>query len=140
MPFLSQSQFEAGERLRADFTRAQFTPRITAIWQANISSGRRSGDAGGIENLTLAALAARKRFDNAMEVVGSELGGIVTDVCCFLKGFEQIEAERRWPKRSAKFMLRAGLSVLTIHYRPKTNPDSKKAHKWGADDYKPVIL
>ncbi len=31
-PMISQPQFDAGERLRADFWFAQMTPRVTANW------------------------------------------------------------------------------------------------------------
>ena len=34
-------QFQAGERLRADFTRAQLMPRTTSNWASPIASGRR---------------------------------------------------------------------------------------------------
>ena len=136
-PFLDEQQFEAGERLRSDFTRGQLTPRISANWQAAVYAGRRSGEAGGVENLTNSALAARHRFENAIKHMGTDLAGAVTDICCFLKGMEQVELERRWPRRSAKFMLRAGLTVLSQHYNPQGS--TQKSHRWGADGYRPVI-
>ena len=42
-------QLAAGERLRAEFTRAQLMPRVTANWQAAVSRGARGADgaAGG---------------------------------------------------------------------------------------------
>ena len=42
---ISQAQFDAGERLRADFWFAQMTPRLTVNWSAASPSkrGRRSG-------------------------------------------------------------------------------------------------
>ena len=36
-------QLQAGERLRADFTRAHLMPRTTSNWASPISSGRRGG-------------------------------------------------------------------------------------------------
>ena len=85
--FLSSAEFQAGERLRADYTRGQIMPRLGANWVASVSSGRRDG---GIADLTDAALAARIRVEQAIRAVGPELSGILIDVCCFLKGMETV--------------------------------------------------
>ena len=113
-------------------------PRISANWQASVSVGRRSGEGNGIEDLTASALAARQRVERAVAALGGELGGVATDICCFLKGFEQVEMERKWPKRSAKFMLKAALSVLAMHYWPRSEKSGQTRH-WGASDYRPSI-
>ena len=39
--FLKPAEFQAGERLRADYTRGQIMPRLGANWVASVSSGRR---------------------------------------------------------------------------------------------------
>jgi hypothetical protein len=98
-PFLSRAEFDAGERLRSDYTRGQIMPRLGANWEASVSSGRREG---GVGDLTDAALAARMRVEKAIRAVGPELSGVLVDVCCFLKGMETVEIERGWPVRSAK--------------------------------------
>jgi hypothetical protein len=41
--FLAAREFEAGERLRADYTRGQIMPRLGANWIASVASGKRSG-------------------------------------------------------------------------------------------------
>lgn len=138
LPFLSQSEFDAGERIRSDFTRAMLLPRTSANWTASVSVGRRAGESNGVETLTNSALAARQRFDAALSGLGHDLSGVVADICCFLKGFEQVEMERKWPKRSAKFMLKAGLAVLSLHYWPQS-AQSQKMRRWGAPDYRPEI-
>ena len=136
--FLSPAEFQAGERLRADYTRGQIMPRLGANWVASVSSGRRDG---GIADLTDAALAARIRVEHAIRAVGPELSGILIDVCCFLKGMETVEIERGWPVRSAKIVLKTALGVLSRHY----NPDSghwlrqRSMLHWGAADYRPSI-
>ena len=48
--------------------------------------------------------------------MGPEFAGVLLDVCCFLKGLEDIEHERRWPPRSAKILLQLGLDRLARHY------------------------
>lgn len=106
----------AGDRLRADFTRGQMTPRVTSDWSALLAPTARSSGNGGMADLSDTALAARGRVRRAIEAVGPELQGVLIDVCCFLKGLEQVEAERRWPARSAKVVLRLALECLARHY------------------------
>jgi hypothetical protein len=106
-------QLQAGERLRADFTRAQMMPRITSNWTSSISQDRRSGTTMTYSD---AVLAARGRVHQAMDAVGPEFSGLLLDVCCFLKGLEDVERERDWPLRSAKIVLQLGLDRLARHY------------------------
>jgi len=136
--FLSAEEYEAGERLRADYTRGQIMPRLGANWVASVSSGRR-GDAGGAVELTDAVLGARQRVDNAITAVGPELSGVLIDVCCFLKGLELVESERGWPVRSAKVVLKAALATLARHYCPVKEADRPRVLHWGAADYRPSI-
>lgn len=138
-PFLDRAEFEAGERLRSDYTRGQIMPRLGANWQASVSSGRR---ASGVADLTDAALGARQRVDRAIAAVGPELAGILIDVCCFLKGMETVETERGWPVRSAKIVLKTALGALARHYNPqaaKAGAAPRRMLHWGAADYRPSI-
>lgn len=137
--YLAQDEFRAGERLRADFTRGQLMPRLTSNWDAPATATRRGrGNAGGIGDLTDAALGARQRVERAIQATGPELSGVLLDVCCFLKGLEQVEAERGWPVRSAKVMLKAALSALARHYEPASPQRSqRRILHWGAEDYRP---
>lgn len=138
-PFLTGVEYEAGERLRADYTRGQIMPRLGANWVASVSSGRRGGSGGAVD-LTDAALAARQRVEAAIVAVGPELSGVLLDVCCFLKGLERVESERGWPVRSAKVMLKTALGVLARHYVPSTGKrEWRPPLHWGADDYRPSI-
>ncbi len=135
--FLTPSEFQAGERLRADYTRGQIMPRLSANWGMSVSSGRRDG---GIADLTTAALSARQRVEAAIEAVGPELAGVLIDVCCFLKGMEVVEMERGWPARSAKIVLKTALGVLGRHYDPGSgNRQKRRTLHWGAEDYRPNI-
>ncbi len=135
VPMLGQAEWSAGDRLRSDFTRANMLPGIGMRWGEPI---RNSGGYGGAMNQTEAAIAARARVNKALNAVGPEFSGLLVDVCCFLKGLELVETERGWPQRSAKLMLRAGLSILARHY----NPPSKTAAKtrvWSSTDNRPCL-
>ena len=103
------AQFQAGERLRADFTRANLTPRVTSRW-SEVSG------AGTPEAFTDMVLAAKLRVARALTTVGPELSGVLLDVCCFLKGLETVERERGWPARTAKVVLCLALDRLAAHY------------------------
>lgn len=130
-------QLMAGERLRADFTRAHMMPRTTANWSSPIASGRRgeAGDSAG--EFTVAMIASRQRVNQALEAVGPEFSGLLLDLCCFLKGLEDLERDRGWPARSAKVVLQLGLDRLARHYgymalaKGRTNAPVRT---WRADD------
>jgi len=113
-PLIESVQLQAGERLRGDFTRANLTPRVTASWDPSVALGRRGQSGGG--TLTDAVVAAREQLRRALEAVGPEFAGLLLDVCCFLKGLEDLERERRWPPRSAKVVVQLGLDRLARHY------------------------
>jgi hypothetical protein len=140
-PLVDAAEFAAGERLRADFTRGQLMPRITANWSA-VGAGR-SGGNGGAGEITEVAMAARMRVEKALSGVGPELGGLLVDFCCFLKGLEEIERERRWPARSAKVALRLGLSALARHYglagEARGPARARTMVHWGTEDYRPTM-
>ena len=109
-------QLQAGERLRADFTRAHMMPRTTSNWSSPMASGRRGAGGDAPPAFSDTMIAARQRVHQALDAVGPEFGGLLLDVCCFLKGLEDIERERAWPARSAKVVLQLALDRLARHY------------------------
>ena len=115
-PLIAPHQLQAGERLRADFTRAHLMPRTTSNWESPISSGRRSGGGSSAGHFTETMIAARQRVRQALDNAGPEFAGLLLDVCCFLKRLEDVERERAWPARSAKVVLQLALDVLARHY------------------------
>src|SRR6478609_3370113 len=109
---LDPASFAAGERFRHDFTLAGLQPRVTSDWSTPVS-GAALGDRG--MRMTDLMVAARQRLDAALEALGPELGALVIDVCGFLQGLELVEAEHRWPARSAKVVLGIALARLAAH-------------------------
>jgi hypothetical protein len=112
-PMIAPHQYQAGERLRADFTVAHLMPRTTSNWDNPIVSGRRRT---GAMHATDSMIAARQRVRHALDAVGPEFSGLLLDVCCFLKGLGDVERERVWPVRSAKIVLQLALDRLARHY------------------------
>lgn len=137
-PFLSPHEIAAGERLRADYERASILPRLGINWEQPIAKGRAGAARPLGPELNDGVLAARRRVEEAFGAVGPELAGVLVDVCCFLKGLERVEAERGWPVRSAKIVLKTALSALDRHYRPSAKPRGRLVH-WGSADYRPRI-
>src|SRR6185369_1248663 len=113
-PLIEAVQLQAGERLRADFTRAHLTPSVTSSWDPTRAQGRQGQSGAG--TFSDAVVAAREQVNLALGAVGPEFAGVLQDVCCFLKGLEDVERERRWPPRSAKVVLQLGLDRLARHY------------------------
>ena len=112
---IAPQQLQAGERLRADFTRAHLMP-TTSNWASPISSGRRGAGDDRAAAATETMIAARQRVHQALDAAGPEFAGLLIDICCFLKRLEDIERERAWPARSAKVVLQLALDRLARHY------------------------
>ena len=112
--YIEPHQLQAGERLRADFTRANLMPRTTSNWASPISSDKSGSNRS--RDFTETMVAARQRVHQALDTVGPEFSGLLLDVCCFLKGLEDVERERTWPTRSAKVVLQLALDRLARHY------------------------
>lgn len=140
-PLIGDAAFAAGERLRADYTRAGLMPATGVDWSLpSKGRGRKSGGRGPAGILD-AALDARDRVNAALGAVGPELGGVLVDVCCHLHGLERVERARGWPKRSAKVVLEMALSRLARHYGigAARGPARGRTRQWGAADYRPAI-
>lgn len=106
--------FDAGEKLRVDFTLGGLTPRLGVDLSAPLLTGSRA--APSRQMLSDTVLAAKQRFAQAMRAAGPGLNTLLFDVCCHLRGLEEAEAERAWPSRSARVVLAIALERLAQHY------------------------
>lgn len=108
-------QFEAGERLRADYETAALGPRVTMRWDAS-PSRRRHGGPGEPLDPTLAQIAAKRRFDAAVDAVGPGLSDILWRVICAGETLPIAERALEWPTRSGRLVLTLALDRLAAHY------------------------
>ncbi len=143
-PLLSREQFEAGERVRRDFTLAQMSARVTASWEfTSPASQKGAGRGDGAMEISERALAAKQRFFAALDYLGPEMSGVVYEVCCMASGLEAAERQFGWPRRSAKLVLQIALAKLSQHYGfvqpPPKLPRSAPIRHWGSDNYRPHI-
>lgn len=140
-PLISEAQFNAGERLRADFWFAQMSPNVTQAWSARLSSGgRRSAPGAGVD-VADNVIAAAERVRRALAAVGPELSGVLIDVCCHLRGLEDAERRAGWPQRSGKIVLKVALSALARHYGFTSSavPRAAGVRHWATPDFRPSI-
>lgn len=113
---VSDRQFDAGERLRADYERAALGARVTMRWEAT-PTGSRKGAPGEPLDPTLAHIAAKNRFDAAIAAAGPGLADILWRVVCACEGLPAAERALGWPARAGKLVLTFALDRLADHYR-----------------------
>jgi hypothetical protein len=110
---LSDRQFEAGERLRLDWERAQLAPSLTMRWDPVRVRGT------GEQGLTAGErqTATKARFDGALAAAGSGLADILWRVVCAGESLPTAERTLAWPVRSGKLVLRIALDRVAEFYR-----------------------
>jgi hypothetical protein len=104
-------QYEAGERLRGDWTVAQMAPRVTMRWDAGAPTTGERLDA------TMAQIAAKRRMDDALDAVGSGLRDVLWRIVCAGEGMETAERALGWPARAGRVVLTLALDRLADFYR-----------------------
>ncbi|MDR2856521.1 MAG: DUF6456 domain-containing protein [Novosphingobium sp.] len=109
---LSDRQFDAGERLRADWERAALAPGVTMRWEPVRAKGGEPGLAPGERQI-----AARARFDGAVAAAGPGLADILWRVVCAGEGLPDAERALAWPARSGKLVLGLALDRVAQFYR-----------------------
>lgn len=110
---LADRLFDAGERLRSDYERAQIAPGITMRWDVvRIRGAGGSGLQPGERQI-----AARQRFDGAIAAAGKGLEDILWRVVCACESLPVAEKALAWPTRSGKLVLRIALERVADFYR-----------------------
>jgi len=113
---LTQRQFDAGERLRADWERAHLSPRVTMAWDsAPVARGR--GGSAPQPDLSATQIDARRRFHDAIGSAGPGLADILWRVVCAGDGMREAETALGWPARAGKLVLTFALDRIAEHYR-----------------------
>lgn len=110
---LDDRLFDAGERLRADYERAQLAPSVTMRWDP--VRVKTTGDTG----LTPGErqIAAKTRFDGALAAAGKGLQDVLWRVVCAGETLPDAERALAWPARSGKLVLRLALDRVADFYR-----------------------
>ena len=113
---VSQRQFDAGERLRADWERAQLSPSVTMKWDGP-PTGKVARGAPDVSDPTTAQLLAKRRFEAAVEAVGPGLSDILWRIVCAGEGMREAEQALGWPARAGRLVLGLALDRLAAFYR-----------------------
>jgi hypothetical protein len=113
---VTRRQFDAGERLRSDWERAQLSPRVTMAWDAApVARGR--GGVAFAPDLNGTQLDAKRRFDDAVANAGPGLADILWRVVCAGEGMRDAETALGWPARAGKVVLTLALDRVAAYYR-----------------------
>ncbi|KRA55813.1 DUF6456 domain-containing protein [Devosia sp. Root635] len=130
--FLGAHHLLAAERLEQLIRRAQLAPRVTMSYNpAAVGGGGRA--ANGVETASQGAADARLRLSRIAADLPADCWGVLFDVCGLGKGLQLVETERRWPRRSAKLVLRIGLDQLASQFGLRaqaTGPEQGRALGW----------
>lgn len=111
---LTDAQYTAGECLRRDFERAQIAPGLTMRWDpVRVQGGSRDPELSEGER----QIAARQRFQRAVDAAGPGLSDVLWRVVCAGEGLPDAERGLGWPVRSGKLVLRLALDRVAGYYR-----------------------
>lgn len=113
-PFLLPHHILAATRLGQLIERSRIVPRVTMSYDAARVGGGRGGNHAA--DVSDSAASARSSLNQLAQLLPGDCWGVVFDVCGLGKGLQLIETERRWPRRSAKLVLRIGLDQLASHF------------------------
>ncbi len=110
---LEDRLFDAGERLRADYERANLGPNITMRWDPVRVKGGADPDLTPGER----QIAAHQRFNAALGEAGKGLEDILWRVVCAGETLPVAEKALQWPARSGKLVLKLALERVADFYR-----------------------
>ena len=110
---LTDREFDAGERLRADYERAQLGASVTMRWDP--VRAKTTGDPGF--TATERQIAAKDRFHGALAQAGKGLKDVLWRVVCAGETVPDAERALEWPARSGKLVLKLALDRVADFYR-----------------------
>ena len=113
---LTNAQFDAGERLRADWERAQLGPRVTMTWDS-VPIARSRGRAAPDRVASDSQIDAKRRFDAALAEAGPGLSDILWRIVCAGEGMRDAESALGWPARAGRLVLTLALDRVARFYR-----------------------
>lgn len=108
--FLLDHHLEAARRLAALFWKAQLTQRVTMSYDPT-----RVGTKGGLAphaDMVVSVAEARAQLNRLALALPQDCWSVLSDVCGYQLGLQDIEAHRQWPRRGAKLVLRIALEQL----------------------------
>jgi len=115
---ITPREYQAGERLRLDWEVAQLNPGMTMRWEPITSCGSGGGGSRSDSlNPTERQIAARARFDGAINSAGKGLADILWRVVCACESLPDAERAMAWPTRSGKLVLKLALERVADFYR-----------------------
>lgn len=136
--FLAPHHLAAADRFERLVQRAQLAPRVTMSYSPAHVGGR--GRSNGVETASDAAADARLKLSRLAAALPADCWGVLFDVCGLGKGLQLVETERRWPRRSAKLVLRIGLDQLAGQFglSPHASGTGTASRHW-LDERLPLI-
>lgn len=138
--FLAPHHLAAASRFEQLVRRAQLAPRVTMSYDPTQFGGGR-GAGNGVEAASDGAADARLKLSRLAAALPADCWGVVFDVCGLGKGLQLIETERRWPRRSAKLVLRIGLDQVAAQFglsAHASGAERSRARNW-LDERLPLI-
>jgi len=141
-PFLAPRHILAAQKIQALVLRSQMVQRTTMSYDPTRTGGKNTGSIIAAE-LGNCAIDAKKILHDRLSSLPADCAGVVMDVCGFQKGLQLVETERRWPRRSAKLILRIGLEQLAVQSglgTVATGRISSKINSWMQENSRPLDL
>lgn len=105
----------AAQKLERLFARAMLGPRVTLSYDPT-RTGSSRGQRHGAAEISDSAAEARRQLNLLAGALPQECWGVMVDVYALGLGLQQVETARRWPRRSAKLVLRIGLDQLAARF------------------------
>lgn len=109
-PFLLDHHLEAARRLAALFWKARLNQRVTMSYDPTRIGNKAGGAPQG--DMALSVAEARGQLNRLALALPQDCWAVLSDVCGYQLGLQDIETQRQWPRRGAKLVLRIALEQL----------------------------